>query len=211
MPFSKEILIALDDSLLAAGLAAILASLSNVAIINPGLSLLAEAIEAHRPLLVFLGSTLGGRSIVRQLPQLVGRFPSTAFVGILRDQDMVTIDLFQDAGVAAIHSYSTSDQEIVLRTKTLLGGGGYQREGDRGVYDGAPHDAGLYPNAALSTLQGRLVELFARGMTVDAAAQRLQRSAKDIEYHRREIRRKLGLASQVQIDWKRVRCNPKNF
>lgn len=211
MPLRKEIFIALDDSLMAAGLAAILASLGKVMIISTGLSLLADAIETHRPLLVFLGPTLGGHSLVRQIPQLIGRFPSTAFVGVLRDQDMVIIDLFRDAGVAAIHSYSTSDQEIVLRTKTLLGGRGYHHEGGLGGHDDAPYEGGLYPNAALSVLQWRLVELFARGMTVDAAAQRLHRSAKDIEYHRREIRRKLGLASQVQIDWKRVRCNPKTF
>ncbi|HRP07581.1 MAG TPA: hypothetical protein PLL69_03745 [Gemmatimonadales bacterium] len=98
----------------------------------------------------------------------------------------------------------------MAQASAILAGEPWQAVADSGERRSpASDDDGLYPNEPLSALQWRLVELFAKKLTVAATAERLGRSPKVIEYHRREIREKIGVPSSQMIPWERVRQYPK--
>jgi DNA-binding NarL/FixJ family response regulator len=210
MSDSRGILVALDDSLVAAGLVALLTQVSRVDLVTADLTTFTEALACLQPTIAFVGASLGGVSLVSRMGQLTGRFSATRVVVCLREDDPAIEDVVRLSGAAAVCNYRTKGEAIVAQTSALLAGQAWQAAVELGEGERASEDDGLYPGEPLSVLQWRLVELFAKGITTAAAAERLGRSAKVLEYHRREIREKLGVPSAQTIPWERVRRYPQN-
>jgi DNA-binding NarL/FixJ family response regulator len=210
MPDLRCVLVALDDSLVAAGLVALLTHMGQIEVVLPDLATLTEAMAQLQPAVAFVSASLGGVSLVSRMRRLTERFSATSIVVCLREDDPTIEDVVRLSGAVAVCNYQTPGAAIVAQTSAILAGQAWQAAGSGERRSLESDDDKLYPKEPLSALQWRLTELFAKKVTVAAAAERLGRSPKVIEYHRRQIREKIGVPSSQVIPWERVRQYPKN-
>lgn len=195
----ERLLLAEDHVLMAEGLRAILASTYEVvAVVSDGAAVV-EAVSRHRPDVLLLDLSLPNRPGMELLRELVPAHPRLKVIIVTMHADPAIMRTALQLGAAGFVPKTASGAELRKAVSEALAGRRYvspkvPRRGLRGA-----ESVVTVGFDRLTPRQQEITLMIAQGLTSDAIAEALGVSVWTVNYHRKNIRRELGLRSDREM------------
>lgn len=195
----KRILLVEDHEVVAEGLRALLSATYEVrGPIHDGTEVIG-AIRREHPDIVLLDISLPGRNGIDLLPELHDEFPRLPVVVLTGSADFLVGRTALVLGALGFLAKDCGIEEIDLALRSALHGRKYLSPRVPPPPK-AVNVADLPPSVAdLTPRQLQLLRLIGEGIQTDAIAQMLGLSAHTVHFHRRNLRRVLGIDSETGL------------
>lgn len=197
---ATRIVLAEDHELFSQGLVAMLGDQYDiVAVVNDGAAVVA-VVEEYRPDVLILDLSLPNRTGMDLLGDLRRAAPTVPVVVVTMHVDRVIADAAMRLGAAGFVPKDASISELRSAIDRVCEGEQYVSPRlPRRIRQGAEGEALGFDQ--LTPRQQEIVRMIGRGMTTEAMAKELGLSPHTVHFHRKNVRRQLGLAS----DWEMLR------
>jgi len=189
-----------DHELVAEGMKSMLGTNYRVlAVIHDGARVM-DAVALHQPAVMLLDLSLPNRTGIDLLPELRAAYPDLRVVVVTMHADANLIDMALKLGASGFVPKNAGSRELESAIEEVLAGRRYvspllsRRGPTAGIADRLGFDQ-------LTSQQQRIVRLIGKGMTSEEIAEVLGVTSWTIHFHRKNIRRKLG----VQNDYEMIR------
>lgn len=199
----RRLLLAEDHALVGEGLRVLLSGDYEVTgPVRDGTDVLA-AVVRERPDVVMLDLSLPGRNGLDLIPEIVQASPGTAVLVVTMHADRVLAERAFQLGAAGFVPKDSSADELRRAIETVLAGGSYLSERiprqplRRSATTGAPAREAL---AQLTPRQLVILRAMGRGRTSEAIAEELGLSVHTVHFHRRNLRRVLGVETEGGLE-----------
>jgi DNA-binding NarL/FixJ family response regulator len=163
------------------------------------------AVERERPDVVMLDLSLPGRSGLDLIQEIVRAHPGTAVVVVTMHAEHLLAERAFQLGAAGFVPKDSSSSELRWAIETVLAGNRYLSPRVRKPdVPGGSGSGGGPEREALARLTPRqlvILRAIGRGMVTEAIAEELGLSVYTVYYHRRNLRRILGVDSEGGLEW----------
>lgn len=169
-----------------------------VGIATDGATLL-EVVESTRPGIVLTDDLLPGLPGLEAIRRLRGPHGTASAVIVLRSLAEPAFGrAARDAGAAGLLSRDASVEELWEAIATVARGGRHL-----GPAWGRAEDGGApTPSPALTDREAEILSLVAQGLTAAAIARRLGISGRTVNFHKQNLRARLGVSTTVEaVAW----------
>jgi DNA-binding NarL/FixJ family response regulator len=191
-----------DHAVVRDGLAALLASQSDLVVVGgcgDGLEGLRLARELA-PDVVVLDVTLPGLNGIEVARQLAVDTPSLQVCALTMHSEARFVRDMIDAGAAGYVTKSAPFDAVIEAIRSIAAGGTYLSDEARAVLgNGPPSAPDEGPVASLSPRERQVLQLIAEGASSKRAAAVLGVTKKTVDHHRQSVMRKLGLFSVSEL------------
>jgi DNA-binding NarL/FixJ family response regulator len=196
----RRLLLAEDHALVGEGLRVLLAADYEVAgQVRDGRDVLA-AVMRERPDVVMLDLSLPGRSGLDLIPEIVLAQPGIAVLVVTMHADPMLAERAFQLGAAGFVPKDSSADELRRAIEAVLAGGSYlsERIARQPVRAAGGQDREAV--AALTPRQLVILRALGRGISTEALAEEMGLSVHTIHFHRRNLRRVLGVDSEGGLE-----------
>ncbi len=159
------------------------------------------AVERERPDVVMLDLSLPGRSGLDLIQEIVRAHPGAAVVVVTMHAEHLLAERAFQLGAAGFVPKDSSASELRWAIETVLAGNRYLSPRVRKPEvpgGGGPEREAL---ARLTPRQLVILRAIGRGLGTEAIAEELGLSVYTVYYHRRNLRRILGVESEGGLEW----------
>lgn len=191
------VVIAEDHEMVSEGLRAMLADTCRiVACVADGLDVM-PAVEKHQPDVLLLDLSLPHRTGLDVLEELQGGAPTVRVVVVTMHVDAVLVDASLQLGAAAFVPKNADVGELQTAIEEVMAGRRYVSPRlPRQTYGESTDHVGF---AELTARQQEIVHMIGRGMSTADMAVELGITEFTVHFHRKNIRRKLGLQNDFEM------------
>lgn len=193
-----RILLAEDHELVSQGLISMLSGRYDIAgAVCDGRDVVPETLQTQ-PDVLLLDLSLPGRSGVDLLPEILRTCPGTRVLIVSMHVDSHLVDMTMRLGASGFVPKNAALDELVDAIETVLAGEHYlsARLSRRSQHGNTAEPMGF---CLLTRRQQDIVRLMAMGMTSGQIAHALGVSAWTVHFHRKNIRRALGVHSDLEM------------
>lgn len=193
-----RLLLAEDHELVGQGLKAMLSESYEILDIVQDGAAVVEAVCRHEPDVLLLDLSLPNRNGIDLLPELLRTRPGLRVLVLTMHVDPHLADMAMSLGARGFIPKSSGLEELRTAIEAIRGGERYvspkiPEQGNRG------NVAAPMGFSQLTRHQQRIVRMLARGMTSEQIAEELGVTVWAVAFHRKNIRRALGVKTDVEM------------
>lgn len=192
-----SVLVAEDHEVVAQGLVAMLAGVYDVVGSVADGNQVVPAVELHRPDILLLDLSLPNRGGINLLPDILTASSETRVVVLSMHVDPHLVDAAMQSGAMAFVPKNAGIEELQIGITEALAGRRYISP--KLPQHPEPTDADPIGWTRLTARQQAIVRGIARGLTSDEIADELGVTVWTVNFHRRSIRRILGIHSEIEM------------
>ena len=193
-----RLLLAEDHTLMAEGLRGMLAKDYEVVAVVADGAAVGAAVARYQPDLLLLDLSLPNRPGMELLGELVPSYPKLRIIVVTMHVNRVLMEMAMRLGASGFVPKNVSGDELRMAIAEVVAGRRYvspkvPTQGQRG---GVVDPVGF---SRLTARQQEVMRLIARGLTSEQMAEELGVSRWTVSFHRKNIRREVGLHSDQEM------------